>query len=258
MARDTLTREQIVRTAIELLDAEGLEGFSMRALGARLGSVATAVYWHIQSKDQLVRLAGDEVWNEIELPDLSAVDWRTAATTMANNLYATFTRHPWLVQAFSSGSPLLYGPGKARYDDHSFAIYEMAGFIGAEADQATATVFMFVLGSALGELATVRLKRRLSREGGNAEEGMQATIMRASEIASRFPRLRARIEAGLAAGYAAAPDKSFEFGLQAILEGLVARLAAGGTRTARGRPGIRTGRSTPPDAQSSADELSYE
>ena len=81
MPRDTLTREQIVRTAIALLDAEGLEGFSMRGLGARLGSAATAVYWHVKSKDDLVRLAGDEVWNEIELPDLRAVDWRTAATT---------------------------------------------------------------------------------------------------------------------------------------------------------------------------------
>jgi len=218
----------------------------------RLGSVATAVYWHVKSKDELVRLAGDEVWNEIELPDLS-VDWRTAATTMANNLYATFTRHPWLVQAFSSGSPLSYGPGKARYDDHNIAIYEMAGFIGAEADRATATVFMFVLGSALGELATVRLKRRLSRAGGNAEERMQDTIVRAIEIARRFPRLGARIEAGQTAEYGAAPDKSFEFGLQAIFDGLEARLAAGRTLTARGRPNTQTGSSTPADAQTSGD-----
>jgi AcrR family transcriptional regulator len=234
MPRDTLTREQIVRTAIELLDAEGLEGLSMRGLGVRLGSAATAVYWHIKSKDHLVRLAGDAVWNEIELPDLSAVDWRTAATTMANDLYATFTRHPWLVQAFSSGSHLLYGPGKARYDDHSLAVYEMAGFVGAEADQATATVFMFVLGSALGEAATVGLRRRLSRDGGNAEELIRDAVVRASEIGMRFPRLRARLDGGPAVGYAAAPDKSFEFGLQAIFDGLEARLAAGRTLTSKG------------------------
>jgi len=224
MPRDTLTREQIVRTAVELLDAEGLEGLNMRSLGVRLGSAATAVYWHVKSKDNLVRLAGDEVWNEIELPDLSAVDWRTAATTMANALYGMFTRHPWLVQAF--GSHLFYGPGKARHDDHSLAVYEMAGFVGAEADQATATVFMFVLGSALGESATVSLKRRLSRGGGNAEELIRDTVGRASEIGMRFPRLRARLEGVPAVDYAAAPDKSFEFGLQAIFDGLEARLAA--------------------------------
>ena len=44
MRSDTLTREQIVKAAIELLDAEGLEGLNMRALGKRLGSAATAMY----------------------------------------------------------------------------------------------------------------------------------------------------------------------------------------------------------------------
>jgi len=224
MPRDTLTREQIVRTAIELLDAEGLEGLNMRGLGARLGSAATAVYWHVKSKDNLLVLAGDEVWHEIELPDLDAVDWRTAATTMANNLYAMFARHPWLLQAF--GSHLFYGAGKARHDDHSLAIYEMAGFIGAEADQASATVFMFVLGSALGISATVSLQRRFSRDGGDAEELIRDTILKASEIAMRFPRLRARLEGTPSIDYAGAPDKSFEFGLQAIFDGFEARLAA--------------------------------
>jgi AcrR family transcriptional regulator len=80
MPRDTLTREQIIKAAIDLLDAEGLEGLNMRALGTRLGSAATAVYWHVGSKDHLITLAGDHVWNEITLPDLTdltAVDWRT-------------------------------------------------------------------------------------------------------------------------------------------------------------------------------------
>jgi AcrR family transcriptional regulator len=226
MPRDTLTREQIVRTAIGLLDAEGLDGLSMRSLGERLGSAATAVYWHVKNKDDLVTLAGDQVWNEIELPDLGAVGWRTAATAMAGGLYAMFTRHPWLVQAF--GSHLFYGPGKARHDDHSLAVYELAGFAGEEADRAAATVFTFVLGNALGESATVALTRRLSRDGGNPEELIAGTVAQAAEIAMQFPRLRARLEGTAAAGYAAAPDKSFEFGLQAIFEGFEDQLAANG------------------------------
>jgi AcrR family transcriptional regulator len=233
MPRDTLTRERIVRTAIELLDAEGLEGLNMRSLGTRLGSAATAVYWHVKSKDNLLVLAGDEVWNEIELPDLSVVDWRTAATTMANDLYAMFTRHPWLLRAF--GSHLFYGAGKARHDDRSLAVYEMAGFVGAEADRATATVFMFVLGSALGASATDSLKRRLSRDGADPEELIRDTVAKATEIGMRFPRLRARLEGTPSVDYGAAPDKSFEFGLQAILDGLDGRLAAHRMPTSRGR-----------------------
>jgi hypothetical protein len=85
---------------------------------------------------------------------------------------------------------------------------------------------MFVLGSALGVSATVSLKRRFSRDGGDAEELIRDTIAKASEIAMRFPRLRARLEATPSVDYAAAPDKSFEFGLQVIFDGFEARLAA--------------------------------
>ena len=47
----------------------------------------------------------------------------------------------------------------------------------------------------------------------------------AHEIAARFPRLRARLDTA-AAGYGASPEDSFEFGLQAILDGLQAKLAS--------------------------------
>jgi AcrR family transcriptional regulator len=222
MPRDTLTLDQIVKAAVDLLDAEGLEGLNMRALGKQLGSAATAVYWHVGSKENLVTLAGDRVWNEITLPEPTATDWRTAATRMATDVHAMLTRHRWLVQAF--GSYLMYGPGKARHDDHILAIYEAAGFTGARADQAAATVFTFVLGNALGSAAETSLARKLSRDGGDAEALMRDTMAKAAETAAGFPRLRARLETA-AADYAAAPDNTFEFGLQAILDGLEARLA---------------------------------
>jgi AcrR family transcriptional regulator len=222
MPRDTLTREQIIKAAIDLLDAEGLEGLNMRALGTRLGSAATAVYWHVGSKDHLITLAGDHVWNEITLPDLTAVDWRTAATAMATDLHAMLTRHPWLVQAF--GSVVVFGPGKARHDDHGLAIFEGAGFTAAQADRAVATIFTFVLGNALGTAAAASLARKLSRDGGNAEQLLRDSMAKAREIAAQFSRLRARLDT-TAAEYAAAPENTFEFGLEAILDGLEAQLA---------------------------------
>ncbi|MGW5433232.1 hypothetical protein ACWET9_39595 [Streptomyces sp. NPDC004059] len=59
MARDTLTRDQSIRTAIEPLDTDGLEGLNMRPRGARLNSSATAVYWHVENNDNLLLLATD-------------------------------------------------------------------------------------------------------------------------------------------------------------------------------------------------------
>ena len=223
MPRDTLTREQIVKAAIDLLDDEGLDGLNMRALGKRLGSAATAVYWHVGSKDNLIALAADEAWHEIALPGLTTADWQAAATAMATAVHAMLIRHPWLVQAF--GSQVLFGTGKARHDDHTIAIYEAAGFTGEQADQAAASVFTFVLGNALGAAAAASLTRKLSRDGGNAEELIHDSMAKASEIAAQFPRLRARLQTA-AAGYGAAPDNTFEFGLQAILDGLQARLTA--------------------------------
>jgi AcrR family transcriptional regulator len=223
MPRDTLTREQIVKAAIDLLDSEGLEGLNMRALGRRLGSAATAVYWHVGSKDNLIALAGDQVWTEITLPDPAATGWRTAAAQMATDLYATLTRHPWLVQAF--GSHVVFGPGKARHDDHSLAIYETAGFRGAQAGQAMAAVFTFVLGNALGPAAATSLTRKLSRDGGNAQQLLRDTMAKAAEVARQFPRLRASLDTA-AADYGAAPENTFEFGLQALLDGLQAQLDA--------------------------------
>jgi AcrR family transcriptional regulator len=225
MGRDTLTRERILDAAIDLLDAEGLEGLNMRALGKRLGSAATAVYWHVGSKDNLIALAADRVWNEISLPDVAAVGWRTAVTRMATDLHVMLTSHTWLVQAV--GSFWLYGPGKARHDDHALAVFEAGGFTGARADQAVATVFTFVFGNALGPAAVASLTRKLSRDGGDAEELMRAHMANAHEIAARFPRLRARADTAAAADYGAAPENTFEFGLEAILDGLEAHLPHG-------------------------------
>jgi hypothetical protein len=51
----------------------------MRALGTRLHSAATAVYWHVGSRERLIALAADRAWAEVELPDPAGVGWRTAA-----------------------------------------------------------------------------------------------------------------------------------------------------------------------------------
>ncbi|MFH8760362.1 TetR/AcrR family transcriptional regulator [Streptomyces atroolivaceus] len=220
MARDTLTREQIIRAAVELLDDEGLAGLNMRALGARLDSAATAMYWHVKNKGNLVLLATDQVWSELPLPDPGTADWRTAVTVMATDLHTMFTRHPWLVQVLAAH--LVYGEGKARHDDRSLALYEAAGFTADQSDQAAGAVFTYVLGNAAGTAATASLTRKANGTG----EQFRDTMAEAREIATRYPRLRARLETQAAADYAAAPEGTFEFGLRVLLDGLEQELAA--------------------------------
>lgn len=235
MPRDTLTQEQIVRTAVRLLDEEGLEGLNMRSLGKRLGAAATAVYWHVKNKDDLVLLAADRVWQEVELPPLDPEDWRSTATAMAGRLREMLLRHPWLVQAISSH--LLWGAGKARYDDHLLGVFETAGFTAQEADRAAGAVVTYVLGNALGASAAACLTRRFRRAGEDPEERFRETLAEASGAAEAFPRLRARLGTGAATEYAGAPDGSYAEGLRALLAGL--RTAGGGTAsgTSRAAPG---------------------
>ncbi|MEV4129281.1 TetR/AcrR family transcriptional regulator C-terminal domain-containing protein [Nocardia sp. NPDC049707] len=225
MPRDTLSQEQIVRTAIELLDEEGLDGLNMRSLGKRLDAAPTAMYWHVENKDNLVRLATDEIWGEVGLPDSGTMDWRNAADAAAGGMYAMITRHPWIVQA--QAGYLLYGPNKFRHDDRMLAIFEQAGFDEDEADQAAAAVFTYVLGNAVGQAANVSLNRRLARNGDSAKARVAQAMSEATEIAMSYPRLRRRIEkASAATEYNAAPDSTFEFGLAALLDGLAERLTA--------------------------------
>ena len=47
MAKRALNTEEVVRTALALLDEVGLRGFTMRALAGRLGTYPATIYWHV-------------------------------------------------------------------------------------------------------------------------------------------------------------------------------------------------------------------
>lgn len=89
-----LSRAAIVREAITMLDAEGIEALSMRKLATRLNAGATSLYRHVATKDELMELAVDEVFGEITLPPADSPDWRAAATEAAGAFRATALRHP--------------------------------------------------------------------------------------------------------------------------------------------------------------------
>ena len=93
-ARETLSRQQIVRAAIATLDEEGLAGLSMRKLAAKLGAGATSLYWHVQTKDDLIDLVIDEIYGEVDVPDPDLAGWRNGALLFGHSLRAAILRHP--------------------------------------------------------------------------------------------------------------------------------------------------------------------
>lgn len=215
-----LTRDQIVAAAVDLLDAEGMDGLSMRRLGARLGSGATSLYWHVPSKDELASAAMDHVLTELELADPAQVGWRAAAESLARGMRAIVTSHPWFVLA-TMAYPT-YGPAAARMADHSIAIFEAAGFTGDDADWAVSALFAYLQGMTAGEMAW---QARIGSEGVDEEAYTRQVITRGREAAAGYPRLLERYDKQAEITQTSVSDQNFEFGLAAVLDGLGIRLS---------------------------------
>ncbi|GAA2805787.1 hypothetical protein GCM10020219_091920 [Nonomuraea dietziae] len=129
-----LTRDQIVRAAIEILDAEGLDALSMRKLGARLGAGATSLYWHVANKDELFELVYDEVWGEMSVPDPDSAGWRDTGWAFAHGMRKVILRHPWLAGLL--GKLPAIGPNALRAAELLRKGLHQAGFRGLEEDYA--------------------------------------------------------------------------------------------------------------------------
>ena len=66
--RTPLSKERVLRAAIELADAEGIDALSMRRLAKELGVEAMSLYNHVANKDEILAGILDLVASEFELP----------------------------------------------------------------------------------------------------------------------------------------------------------------------------------------------
>lgn len=67
--RTALTRERIEIEALALIDAQGIEAFSTRKLGERLGCEAMSIYHHFSSKAHILDALVDRVLGGMPIPD---------------------------------------------------------------------------------------------------------------------------------------------------------------------------------------------
>ncbi|WP_394432571.1 TetR/AcrR family transcriptional regulator [Streptomyces sp. SGAir0957] len=142
-----LDRDRITEASVRLLDAEGLAKFSMRRLASELGVTAMSVYWYVDTKDDLLELALDRVFGELEVPspqDVDAGDWRVHVRELAAGYRALMVRHPWVSPQI--GNYLNIGPNSLRF---ARAVQRVIGATGLSMDAqrgAIASVFQFVYG----------------------------------------------------------------------------------------------------------------
>jgi len=60
-----LTRDRLVDAALEVVQGEGLEGLSMRALADRLEVKAASLYWHVRDRRELVELLAESILESV-------------------------------------------------------------------------------------------------------------------------------------------------------------------------------------------------
>lgn len=107
-----LSIDGIVDAAFEVLDDQGIDGLTVRAVADRLGVKAPALYWHVRNKQQLLDEMGTRVWRDIAAATAdpatdptadpaAGLDWRTAMLGYARHTRAGLLAHRDGARSFS-------------------------------------------------------------------------------------------------------------------------------------------------------------
>ncbi len=123
--RVPLTRERVLRTAVQLADESGIEALSMRKLAQALDVVPMALYRHVANKDELLDALVDVVIGEID-PPLEGADWKTALRMRILSARQALLRHPWasrLMESRTTPTPVVLG-----YMDSMIGMFRTGGF----------------------------------------------------------------------------------------------------------------------------------
>jgi AcrR family transcriptional regulator len=195
-----LSLERIVATAIELLDAEGIDGLSMRRLADRLGAGAMSLYWHVGNKEEVFDLALDAVL-AYRQPPAEAGDWRADTVLMLEDWRAAMLRHPWSAALLPRRA---LGPGMLGRLELLSQTLSRAGVADADLNVAIWAVWNYVMGATITRGSFDR-----------SADDLAAAQRRLTELGERYPTIdRSRLL--LDSDW----DGAFTKGLDLLLEGL--------------------------------------
>jgi AcrR family transcriptional regulator len=212
--RAPVSRERVLRSAVELADEGGLDAVSMRKLGQRLDVEAMALYRHVRDKDDLLDGLVDVVVAEIEPPAPSG-DWKAGVRDQVLAARQVMLRHPWAPQL----------------------IVERGTSGPASLDRVEAVLGTLLAGGFSIDLAHHALHVLSSRifgfsqdlfEDSSEEPSPTSDAIAMGAMAARFPRITELATSVSHEGVLGAcdDDVEFAFGLDLILDGLERRIPA--------------------------------
>lgn len=219
-----LSIKKIVDSAIAIADEDGIAAVSMSRVAASLGHTAMSLYRYIPSKDDLLLLMQDAVY-DLTLPEYAdSAGWRDNMKYFVRSTIAVFRDHPWISDIPISGVPVT--PNTLRIVD-----WALQGLNGFELDANFKTGMILLLSNyarACGQLL-VDLSRtfQTGKSFGKYSSEDYSRILKELVSAEQFPYLHALLLSG---DYASDDsidhdlDQEFDFGLELILDGIELRL----------------------------------
>lgn len=214
--RAKLTRERVIDSALQLMDEEGLHALTMRALARKLGVEAMSLYNHVHDKEDLMDGVIERVMEGFRRPS-QRDKWLEAAREAGREWRRLLKAHPPMIQLLAEHSKPM--TTLAALDCVECAVEPLmrAGLTPREAADAFHAFGGYIFGFVLMET-----RQTFGGPGGEGAtpESIQALIPdigRLPNVAAVFPHM-----------CPSDVEEQFEFGLDLLLMGLQAKLAAKG------------------------------
>lgn len=204
--RVPLSRDRIVRAALELVDEGGIDSLTMRRLGQALGYEAMSLYNHVANKDDVLDGILDLVLEDTEPPS-AAGDWDSAIRTSAISVHNVLSRHRWASSRLMTSNGVR--PARLEYMDSLLRRLREAGFSGETTYRAYHALEGHIFGFSLWQAGHTFTKEDLP--------DLAASFMRTFPL-DDYPYVAEHFEQHLTGDY----DNvgAFEFSLDLILDGL--------------------------------------
>ena len=214
--RERLTRERVIDAAITVMDSEGLDSVTMRRVAREVGVEAMSLYNHVHDKDDLLQGVCERIMASFEFPD-GYDDWVDRAKAGARSWRRLLQAHPDLLRLFAEmHGPAPSSPESLRPTEFALTMFREAGLADRDVVQAFHAFGGYIQGFVM-------------MEAGSMKERHEEHFLGAEIPPEEFPALAA------ASAYWADcdADEQFEFGLDLLIRGLQARVAAGASTPSR-------------------------
>jgi AcrR family transcriptional regulator len=224
-AKAPLSRDAILDAAMAVLDAEGLDAVSMRAVADRLGTGPASLYAHVSGKDELTALMLDRVIGEVTVPAADPERWSEQLREGLRAMRDALAAHRDIARVAIGEIPT--GHNAIVTMEGVLAILLAGGLPKQVAAYAADLLPLYVVATAYEDSI------RQTRMGMATEEDVDAYISGIRDYFASLPIDRFPVLVSMVPYLTEMEGDRFEFGLDVLIGGLAA-LSAGSSRRGGG------------------------